>query len=207
MKTLYASYALLTLLALPAPSFAANDMRDVVRDKNNEIVHNTFGNCVRTGWVSAEDECGAKEPQVQAATPAVVPAAVQSQVAREDRTVYFEFNKATIMASERQKLDSLSNVLKSAKDVRDINIVGYADRMGTTSYNERLSRKRALAVESYLKAQGYLKTNVVNTRWLGESAPVTECPASLQRRALIACLQKDRRVEIEFNYIPESQPQ
>lgn len=167
---------------------ASSDNRDVVHDMYGQVVRNTFGNCVRTRWTSTNDEC---RQTAQAQKP------VPRQIADEARTVYFAFNQTSLMESERRKLDSLAGVLKSRDDIRGVSIVGYADRIGTASYNERLSESRAKVVEKYLRERGYLHTTLAKTRWLGESVPITQCNDNLARAALVDCLQKDRRVTIE----------
>lgn len=180
------------VLGLTSSAQAAEpDNRDIVHDMRGQVVRNTFGNCVRTRWASGSDECHDKQ-QAQKIE--------RRQIADEERTVYFEFNKARLMESEQRKLDSLANTLKSMSDISSVSIVGYADRIGTLSYNERLSKQRAGVVEKYLRQHGYLNTTVAKTRWLGESVPITECAENLERGALIACLQKDRRVTVEIKY-------
>lgn len=184
---------LLTLGLASASHAAATDNRDVVHDKFGQVVRSTFGTCVRTGWPAAGDEC-AKAPVVQTRL------AKRQPISDEQRTVYFEFNSTRLVDSERSKLESLANTLKPMDDILGVSIVGYADSIGTPSYNERLSKRRAQVVETYLRERGYLKTTVAQTRWLGESAPVTQCPDNLEHTALVACLQKDRRVTVEINY-------
>ena len=61
---------------------------------------------------------------------------------KADRTVYFGFNNDRPTDAEQEKLDSLASRLLSSNDVTSTKIVGYADRMGSTSYNEKLSRRR-----------------------------------------------------------------
>jgi OOP family OmpA-OmpF porin len=130
----------------------------------------------------------------------LVPPTARNVIPDEDRTIYFEFNRSRLTEAERQKVNSLTNELKSMHDITGVSIVGYADRMGTASYNEHLSQQRAANVEAYMRQQGYLNTTIAKTQWLGESVPVTQCPANLKRLALINCLQNDRRVTIEVNY-------
>jgi outer membrane protein OmpA-like peptidoglycan-associated protein len=185
------------LIASATAAQAEVDNRDVVHDLRGNVVVNSFGNCVRTQWVGANDECGA-------GAPAVVAKRTRTSLAQEDRTIYFDFNKSTLTADAHQRLNSLATVLKSASDVKEAHIVGYADRIGSTSYNEKLSKKRAESVRNYLVSRGYLNSSVAETRWLGETVPKTYCPDSLTRSALIECLQKDRRVEVEIEYLPEA---
>lgn len=174
---------------------APMDTRDIVTDQRGQVVVNTFGNCVRTQWSAGTDICG---PQPKQAMPAPQP---RAQIAYEARTVYFPFNRADIPPGEQRKLDSLANILKQERSIRQVSIVGYADRMGNADYNILLSRKRAEGVEKYLHRRGYLNTEIADTRWLGESMPTTRCPEGLPRNELIACLQNDRRVEVEIQYL------
>jgi len=77
--------------------------------------------------------------------------------------------------------------------------VGHADRIGKDAYNQKLSERRAAAVKEYLVSKG-IEANRVYTEGKGEKQPVTagKCGKSEKKtKALIECLQPDRRVEIE----------
>lgn len=185
------------MLAFNVPAQAKDDNRDVVHDARGQVIKNSFGNCVRIRWSSGGDECGIKSPEPEVAKT------VHTQIPDEQRTVYFEFNKTTLMASEQSKLGTLANTLKEMNDISGVSIVGYADRIGTEKYNEELSKHRAESVEKYLRTHGYLNTSVAKTRWLGESTPITECADTLSRGEQILCLQKDRRVTVEVKYKDE----
>jgi OOP family OmpA-OmpF porin len=94
-------------------------------------------------------------------------------------------------------LDDLAAKLKTAEYDR-LDIVGYTDRIGTVDYNKRLSELRAYSVAQYLIQQG-VPDNKIHYEGRGEKDALTqsgEC-TGLARAELIACLQKDRRVEIE----------
>ena len=185
---------MLILSSVAQAQAAQYDERDVIHDERGNVIRGTlFGNCVRTKWDSnGGDECGQK-PQVAKITK-------HRQIAEEERTVYFEFNKTKILPSESAKLDGLASVLKSMNDITGVSIVGYADRIGTVKYNEKLSKERAKVVEKYLQTRGYLNTTIAKTRWLGETVPITECSNKLIRSELINCLGRDRRVTIEIQY-------
>lgn len=199
-KVIIRSLAVLLLF----PAFAAmsanetgNDARDVVRDTRSNIVNDTkFGTCVRTQWNNGQDPCA---PQQVAEKPHIKKA---RELATEDRTVYFEFNHAELLPEERAKLDSLAEVLRSDNTVKDVRIAGYADRIGSVSYNSTLSKRRAKNVEKYLHQRHYLNTSLAKVRWLGKSESVTQCSGKLKRKELIACLQKDRRVVVDIDYYP-----
>ena len=65
-------------------------------------------------------------------------------------TVYFEFDKYTVSASERAKIDAVAGRAKAT----DIIIAGYTDHFGTEEYNLGLSDRRAQSVRDYLVKSG-----------------------------------------------------
>lgn len=178
------------VMLLPAAVFAADAPQDVVKDARGNVVTSTNGNCVRTKWLSATDECGGETKMAKRE--------VRTKLSKEQRTVYFGFNKSTLDAKEKHKLDEVSKIIIDSKEVESVDIVGYADMIGKTSYNKKLSTKRAQTVKSYLASRG-LKTNNVRVEGLGEANSVTHCDPKQPRKKLIACLAEDRRVEIELN--------
>ncbi len=180
---------------MPDRASSMPNFHDVVRSTSNVVVVNNYGNCVRTRWNVGVDDCGAAPVEKKAEI------APRQEIAQEERTVYFGFNKATLSPESKRKLDSLAGILKTETDVKQANIVGFADRIGSPSYNEKLSQRRAEAVRKYIVSRGYTRTQVTETRWMGEDAPITQCPNTLSRPALIECLQKDRRVEVEIGYL------
>ncbi len=156
-----------------------------LRDNRGQAVHSTNGNCVITRWEGNDGLCQG----------------VRREIALEDRTVYFNFNDSTLTEAARAKLDSLLGILKSDKEIQSVSIVGYADRIGSHSYNQALSRKRALSVKDYLASNGYSNASVTKTRWVGKTKSNTSCSGKLGHNDLVACLSPDRKVEVEVNYI------
>lgn len=65
-------------------------------------------------------------------------------------TVYFDFDKYTVSATERAKLDAVAGRVKAT----DVIIAGYTDHFGTEEYNLGLSDRRAQAVREYLVKVG-----------------------------------------------------
>lgn len=174
--------------------------QDTVVDHEGKVVINTFDNCVRTKWEAASDVCAAPEPEPVKAAPPPPPSPAR-KLTRADKTVYFNFDKATLTDDARARLDSLAQVLKSSKDVRQAKIVGFADRIGGSDYNQKLSERRAKAVKDYLAERGYLNTQVAKVRGLGESQPITNCAEKQGFNKKVACLQPDRRVEVEIEFL------
>ncbi|KMV73594.1 hypothetical protein AI29_15630, partial [bacteria symbiont BFo2 of Frankliniella occidentalis] len=125
--------------------------------------------------------------------------------------VLFNFNKATLKTSGQSALDQLYSQLSNL-DPKDGSVVvlGFTDRIGSDSYNQNLSEKRAQSVVDYLVSKG-IPSNKISARGMGESNPVTgnTCDNVKKRAALIDCLGPDRRVEIEVKGVKDvvSQPQ
>lgn len=124
------------------------------------------------------------------------PAAEKVTVAAD---ALFDFNKATLRPAGKAKLDE---VVAKAKDIKleVIIAVGHTDRIGSDSYNQKLSERRAEAVKAYVVAKG-IEANRVYTEGKGEKQPKTtpgDCPGNKKTKKLIECLQPDRRVEIEL---------
>lgn len=141
--------------------------------------------------VIAQSKCEAPKPM---AKPAPKPVAQKVKLSAD---ALFDFDKATLRPDGMRKLDEL------AAQIKDINIevilaVGHADRIGTDAYNQKLSERRADAVKKYLVSKG-VPMNRIYTEGKGEKMPVTgdKCNKIKDRKALIACLQPDRRVEVE----------
>lgn len=189
----------LMIAAIGSQARAEENLK-VVRDARINVVKNTFNNCVLTRWTAQSNECGGEAPKV--AKPMYQPQErpIFDLGSKESRTIYFDFDKFNIKSSEVGKLDSLADALKSEEKLTGVHIVGYADRMGDAEYNQQLSKKRAEEVEAHLREQGYLGSTAADTRWLGATRPTTKCDDKLSRKEKIACLQNDRRVEVELEY-------
>jgi OOP family OmpA-OmpF porin len=80
-----------------------------------------------------------------------------------------------------------------------IMVTGHADRLGSAEYNQKLSERRADTVHAYLLSKNIASTKI-SVSGQGESTPQTapDACAGLARASLIACLQPDRRVDVEM---------
>ncbi|MEP6897556.1 MAG: OmpA family protein [Rhodanobacter sp.] len=111
----------------------------------------------------------------------------------------FAFDKsdaASIKPDGREQLETLTKKIGSMPDdVRHIHIVGYTDRLGSDEYNQTLSQKRADTVKQVLQDDGVAGERM-DTEGRGKADAVKECDAQ-GRRALIACLAPNRRVEVK----------
>src|SRR3984885_1629668 len=111
----------------------------------------------------------------------------------------FDFGKDTVKPQGKQALDDFAAKLKGTR-FEVITVTGYSDRIGSHEYNMRLSTRRADAVKSYLVETLGVPADKVTAQGADGSDPVTkpdECPGSKRTPQLIACLQPDRRVDVE----------
>jgi outer membrane protein OmpA-like peptidoglycan-associated protein len=108
----------------------------------------------------------------------------------------FDFDRAVLRDDVKTLLDQLARKLQEA-EFDTLEIVGHTDRIGTEEYNQYLSERRAWAVARYLVKQGVpvTKLRVVGKGMYQPLTDTDEC-VGLDRQQLIACVQKDRRVEI-----------
>ena len=115
--------------------------------------------------------------------------------------VQFGFESAELRSDGRKLLDELARQLLAA-DLEKLTATAHADRIGSVGYNDDLAERRAEAIRDYLLAKG-VPEEVVRIQSRGARQPVTNgsCeglgPETKQNAKLIACLQPDRRAEIE----------
>lgn len=138
-------------------------------------------------------------PPVSVAPPAApMPAPVERRRVSFSAESLFEFDKAVIKPDGKAALDRFANDLRGTQFDR-IGVEGHADRLGSDGYNQRLSTQRAQSVKSYLISAGGVGADKVSAVGKGETMPVTkpaDCRGSKPTKALIACLQPDRRVDV-----------
>jgi len=118
----------------------------------------------------------------------------------------FGFDQDSLQADGKQALDKLIMELQSV-NIESIQITGHTDRLGSTAYNDKLSTRRAEAVQNYLVQVGGMAASKITATGAGETRPETkpdECKGNQATQALITCLRADRRVEVE---VFGSQPQ
>ena len=113
----------------------------------------------------------------------------------------FDFGKAEVKPAGKQELDRLAADLRGV-DFDVIRVTGHTDRIGSHEYNMELSTRRAEAVKAYLVESAGIPPGKIVARGTDGSDPVTkpgECKGEKASKALIACLQPDRRVEVEVS--------
>jgi len=142
-------------------------------------------------------------PPMMAAAPMepIAPAVISTPARRVSFTAdaLFGFDKSTIQPEGKTALDNFAREVAGTQ-FEVIVVEGHADRTGSTAYNQTLSTQRAEAVKAYLVASGGFDANKVVAKGVGEGSPTTkleDCNARLPTAELRACLQPDRRVDID----------
>jgi hypothetical protein len=148
-----------------------------VADFGSAVVSQTNNSFVITQGC-AENRLVAKKPVSlsafvgQGVIPSVTTKAASKHIAM---TVKFGLNEANLDGSARQIMDQVPSGTR-------VNVTGYTCSIGSEDYNDKLSRRRAGVVASYLQSRG-VTINVINGK--GECCPVSTTDLSKNRRVLI----------------------
>jgi OOP family OmpA-OmpF porin len=189
--------------------------RAFVEDTRATVVKSGFGLCWHSGFgppPAAGPECDPNyvayvappmvksapvpPPQMAALTPPPAPRPVAEKLTLDADTL-FDFDKATLRPAGRDTLDGFVSKLRDISP-DTIMAIGHADRFGTDRYNQRLSEQRVATVKAYMVSKG-VEPGRIYTEGKGETQPVTKAGdcAGPKSAKVIACLQPDRRVDIE----------
>lgn len=215
--------AIIALLPAIALAQDAGNQGYLLDQNMNIVTSSTTGLCVRTSdWTPARavaqcdpDLVKKPTPPVPAPTPAPAPtprkeapkpkpepkkaplAKPLPQKINFSADALFDFDKAVLKPEGKSMLDDLTRLLQGAK-YEVILAIGHTDRIGGAEYNRKLSVRRADAVKQYLTAKGIAPSRVY-AEGKGKTQPLTK-PADCKGKkgkGLIACLQPDRRVDVE----------
>jgi OmpA-OmpF porin, OOP family len=183
-------------------------LKDAVGNKGHADLI-SVGLIYRFGAKAQSPRAAAPEPVFVAAAPAPAPAvapapppppppAAPMRVTLSADSL-FDFDKSVVKPAGRQALDKLAADLRGIS-YDAIQVTGHTDRLGPHDYNQKLSERRAQAVSAYLVQSGGVPSAKISARGVDGANPVTQpgdCKGSKRTPALIACLQPDRRVEVE----------
>jgi len=178
-----------------------------VQDINGNIVRDTFGLCVHTGYWTPADAtvvgCDGvlpppppPPPAPVAVTPPPAPVVVTpppAPVITSEKVTFaadalFDFDKAVLKPEGKSKLTDLAAKLKDI-NLEAIVATGHTDSVGKAEYNQKLSVRRADAVKAFLVSAG-VAADRVYTSGKGATQPVADNKTADGRA-------KNRRVEIE----------
>jgi len=98
-------------------------------------------------------------------------------------------------ATAKRRLDTVLAYMKADPTVNRVELDGHSDNSGNRLTNRDLSRRRALAVMDYLKAQG-VPEEQITLRFHGEQYPLVPNTNNANRA-------RNRRVNIHLDRVPE----
>jgi OOP family OmpA-OmpF porin len=163
----------------------------MVRESCPLETHPAVAGCRDRFWNAIRDANALMKPKAMA-QPAPEPEPAPKPVAAPpalDYLVYFDFDSSDIRADSAAILDRVSGVIKDF-DMSRVSLVGHADRAGASTYNQRLSERRAQSVRAYLEALG-ISSSLIAATGLGEDDPRLPTPDGVRE-------QENRRVEIRL---------
>lgn len=104
-----------------------------------------------------------------------------------DGGILFDFDRSDLRPTARANLQELARNLRQY-DRTDVLIIGHTDSVGSASYNQGLSERRAQSAASYVVNQG-IASHRVSTRGMGQNDPIATNETAEGR-------QLNRRVEV-----------
>ncbi|MEO6131626.1 MAG: OmpA family protein [Saprospiraceae bacterium] len=113
---------------------------------------------------------------------------LERKLSLDVNNVLFDFNSYDITPAGMKELDVLCVELNNS-DFRKIHVIGYTDNVGSVTFNEELSLRRAKSILAYMKTKLHKPKIIFEAEGRGSSNPVAfgENPDAQQR---------NRRVEI-----------
>jgi len=201
----------------PPPNGPLGGPEAYVIDARGAIVKSPQGMCWRTQWWSpatAGCECdkdilpaarcappmAPKPMAAPAPKPAPAPAMKAKAcnfTARLTGDATFDFDKSTLKPAARAQLDrDVIGRLGSCASISGVSVNGHTDRIGSATYNQKLSERRATVVRDYLVSKG-MDRSKIETYGYGKTQPIKSCPDTKDFKALIACLAPNRRADVE----------
>ncbi len=126
----------------------------------------------------------------QLAAEAAEAARVAGEKMRQERTIYFDFDKSNIKDEFRMLIEAHAKFLAKNPAI-NVKLEGHADERGTPEYNIALGEARAKAIADIFKTFGVADSQMEVISY-GEERPVD--PGHNE-----AAWAKNRRVEIVYN--------
>ncbi|MDX1582005.1 MAG: OmpA family protein [Thermoanaerobaculia bacterium] len=112
-----------------------------------------------------------------------------------ENDILFDFDSHALRSTSRSTLRELSGVLVDYPET-DIVVKGHTDSVGSDTYNQALSVRRARAVRDFLMSHGVVGSRI-SALGLGESMPVAS-------NETVEGRQLNRRVEVEIIARPQA---
>jgi outer membrane protein OmpA-like peptidoglycan-associated protein len=129
------------------------------------------------------------QPEVDTIT--VIKNAIEAGISTENRSInfndiLFKYDSDSILTESNESLNEAFSFLNDIPQLK-VKIVGHTSNEGKAKYNEKLSKKRAVAVLNYLVGKG-ISEDRMNAEGKGSSEPVAENDTDENK-------QKNRRIQ------------
>ncbi|MFV2068413.1 MAG: OmpA family protein [Pirellulales bacterium] len=151
---------------LGTPAGAVVDGTGCPTDSDSDGVFDGIDKCPGTPAGREVDADGCGEFEAALAEGRLVLAGVQ-----------FEFNSSDIKDESKADLDRAAAAIRNSIANRpgiSIEVQGHSDAIGSESYNQSLSERRAAAVRDYVASVGPSIAGALTTRGYGESQPIAD---------------------------------
>jgi len=112
----------------------------------------------------------ASEPKVEEKVTILASEPKEKVIILAFEDLHFDFDKAILTEEAQVILKRSIQILKENPKVK-VRIAGYTSASGTESYNQRLSERRAHAVEDYLTKEGVIAPDRLSTIGYGKTRP------------------------------------
>jgi OOP family OmpA-OmpF porin len=187
-----------------------------LQDSNGSVARSAYGTCWHSGsWTPGDAVVGCdgvlQPPMTKMTAPPLivvvppvppVPPAPPPQPCDFHATVAgegaFSFDNTTLgLPAQRQLAEAVLKPLHDCSKIVSITVIGHTDRLGTASYNQKLSERRAAVVAAWLLSQGVHAP--IDTEGVGATQPVADCDDNLGMKILEQCLAPNRRVELSIS--------
>jgi len=178
------------LMALLMASTAnAHSGKDISTGHADGVLKDRWGNCVisNTGNELCNEVEAPKQVCRDVKTCRTVPTNVTIQKNLAGDTT-FKFDKSTLTAAGKAELTAMVGSLRGI-NVAGVTVVGHTDAVGSASYNQGLSERRANTVAGFLASNG-VDGSKISASGMGESQATLPASASKSARMI------DRRVDV-----------
>ncbi len=160
-------------------------------DEDADGVFDRRDTCPNTPRNTPVNPNGCPLPQYPVAAQEPAPVAQDEVIVLSDLgNVLFAFDSAELTAQAKDLLADVSNRLTSANLI-GVKVAGHTDNVGSETYNQGLSERRAQSVADFLVSQG-VPANKLTTVGFGESQAVAD-------NATEAGRAQNRRVELHVD--------
>ena len=147
-------------------------------DTDGDGVLDKDDNCINEVGPASNDGC--PEP--------VITVVAEKKIGEFAKTILFKSGKSTFLPKVSEKLDGIVNIMQEFSKATFM-IEGHTDSTGSESLNQKLSAKRAAAVQTYLAENG-IDASRLESSGFGEANPIDTNKTRAGRA-------NNRRVEIK----------